>query len=161
MTMKRWFCGLLSVLAMGCNDLTRYSTAAGESWCGSVVDASFIRSGLVSGTRLRLTFDAQLLTTSPGVLWMDPLPDGSQIQAVSLVQPATLQNDPLAFVSFGQGRVRNVILLTRGASHPLTVVVSLMQDGGMQVRVLAPGADESSEVFGLFTMTKQLGTCGF
>jgi len=72
----RHFCAsvialLSSPALLGCNDVTRFSTAADESYCGSIVPGPFVREGFGPGVRMRMSFDADHLGDKPGVISTD------------------------------------------------------------------------------------------
>jgi hypothetical protein len=83
-----------------------------------------------------------------------------------------LAHDSLSTLNFGEGRVRNLLLAaqpTQGA--PAYVIVSLLENESVEVRVLrgAPPTDTEavpknffgSELFGVFPLVRQKGSCGF
>jgi hypothetical protein len=153
---------------LGCSDVTRFSTAADERYCGSIVPGPFVRHGFGPGVRMRMSFNADRLADMPGVMSTD---DG-MLQEAQLRPIPEISNDPLATLQFGDGRTRN-LLLVAGASDGQTafVVVSLMENGTVEVRImrgapLPPGVtakpvQESPELFGVFPLVRQRGTCGF
>jgi hypothetical protein len=168
--------GVVAWAASGCSALDRYSTAAGESLCGSVTSTATFRTGLAAGARMRLTLDASKLDeeASPGTVWThEPavgenpgrtLADGAPLRRI----PA-LENDPLSNPDLGGGRDHTrLFALTPAApsEEPLLAVLSLRSDDGVEVRLLRPGvamaqAPGQAPIFGLFTLAKQAGTCGF
>jgi hypothetical protein len=83
-----------------------------------------------------------------------------------------LWHDPLSTLSFGEGRVKNLIYVaTPSAGNDVFVVVSLMQSGDIEVRLLrgAPSlpVDGSaplppqSNLFAVFGLGRQEGPCSF
>lgn len=163
---------LLALLALsgleGCNDVTRFSTEAGESYCGSVITGPFVRQGFGPGVRMRMSFDADRIDTQPGVLSTD---DGMFTEAPLRVIPQ-LSNDPLSTLQFGEGRTRN-LLVGVGPTDGQTAfaVVSLMENGNVEVRIVrgapppagvtAIPAHEPRTLFGVFPLTRQRSRCGF
>ena len=153
---------------LGCNDVTRFSTDPDESYCGSIIPGPFVRKGFEPGVRMRMTFNADRLADLPGVISTD---DGSLSNAPLRPIPQ-LANDPLSTLQFGEGRQRNLLLVV-GVEDGQTAfaVVSLMDSGDVEVRIvrgapLPPGVtaqpvQESRELFGVFPLARQRGTCGF
>jgi hypothetical protein len=152
----------------GCNDVTRFSTAADESFCGSIVPGPFVRQGFGPGVRMRLTFDADRLSDRPGVISTD---DGLLDRAALRPIPQ-LANDPLSSLQFGEGRMRNLLLGVSPTEGPNAfAVVSLMENGNIEVRVirgapLPPGVtaypvESGTQLFGVFPLARQKGQCGF
>jgi hypothetical protein len=171
----------LAAAGLGCDSVTGFSTAPGESYCGAVTASSTFRTGLAADAQMRLSLDAPALDgeTSPGSVWTVEggadagaagrrLVDGAPLRRVP-----QLDNDPLSMPDLGTGRdhTRLFALSTAPAGEdPLVAVVSLRSDEGVEVRLLRPGLDPASSpppppgrapLFGLFTLYKQAGTCGF
>ncbi len=166
----------LLLLAFGCSDLEQFQTPPGKAFEGVVVgtdDAtgSFIRRGFPAGTILDLTFDpanATRVDPPPGTLTARA-PSGDLIlDKTHLVPSAPLAHDELSQYDFpGGGRVTNYIFYARPSSGPLAgrdpmVFVSLLQDGGAEVRIMGRTSDgcgnEGSapcEFFGLWSLTLQ------
>ena len=159
----------------GCNTLDRYSTAPGESYCGSITSNATFRTGFARSARMRVTLDAVLFDSavSPGSVWTYELPDGATpgrrlVEGMPLRAIPQLENDPLAMPDLGAGRDHTrVFALSASAPEEdaLLAVVSLRSDEGVEVRLLRPGVAAlrpgRGPLFGLFTLGKQAGTCGF
>jgi hypothetical protein len=160
----------VAISAVACQDLGNYSTTATAQYAGCVVPAGFVLSGMSPTAALCLTLDAQNLQTSPGTLTSS---DGRFVSTPLRPIPQ-IWNDPLSTLTFGEGRVKNLIYaatpVTDGqAEGDVMVVVSLMNGGNVEVRLLrgAPplgAADGSSgptapNVFAVFPLTMQSGTC--
>ncbi len=139
------------VLLPACTDLSAYATRPGEAYEGRVRgtrDASFVRRGFPAGTTLRMSFDP-LADRVAGVLRTDDVQCGEPTFAgTELLVVEPLRHDALSLFDFpGEERVRNYLLVARPQRGPLsgrdvTVVVSLLEDGGAQVRVVSgPGHD--------------------
>lgn len=149
----------LAALA-GCKDVSDYSTAADESYCGSVIQGPFVRSGLDPSVQMRLRLDADALATAPGVITTS---DGLLVDAPLLVVPQVF-NDPLSTLQFGEGRRRNLLYtaLPGDGTPALMVVLSLMASGDVEARLLrgpaAPGG--APAVFGVFPLQRRKGACG-
>jgi hypothetical protein len=169
--------GLLFVVlaaACGCRDVSHFSTAPGEAYCGPIVQGEFVRQGFPRSARLRMTFNADLtgqydlpgqITTDDGLLdgvWMRPIPQ--------------LAHDPLSTLNFGEAREENRIFAVdpsdpaRGPT--ILAFLSLLRDGNAEVRLIrgAPPlreattfAGDGSPIFGVFSpLVKQpAGQCGF
>ena len=60
-------CSLLGA----CKDVSRFSTEAGESYCGQIVSAGFVRRGFDDKIRMAMKFDADHLADAPGLLSTD------------------------------------------------------------------------------------------
>lgn len=163
---------LLSALLLGCADNARWSTEPGESWCGSVTAASFVRAGMPEGTRLRLELDAERLQSAPGRLWTTAFDSGERLSAADLRVIPQMLHDPLSTLNFGEGRVKNALAVVdvpsvdpaRQATQ-LMVVVSLLQSGDVEVRLIrgaSPGTATSTNIeqlFGVFHLGREKGDC--
>jgi hypothetical protein len=158
--------------APGCRDLSGFTTSPGESYQGAVVAGDFVRAGIPAGTRLCLTLDADHLQDGPGALSTD---DG-RFHLVPLRPIPQIWNDPLSTLTFGEGRLKNLVYVVRattsfgdGNGDDVFAVVSLMQSGDVEVRLLrsAPpvaGADAGpagGNVFAVFDLSREKGACAF
>jgi hypothetical protein len=167
----------LAAAGVGCPSVDRYTTTPGESYCGAVTANAEFFAGLAPGATMRLTLDAAQLDgdASPGTVWTREDPTGTSpgrrlVDGAPLRRIPTLANDPLAAPDLGSGldHTRVFALTPAPAGEaPLLGVVSLRSDEGVEVRLLRPGLDGvaalsgQGPVFGLFSLTKQAGACGF
>lgn len=145
----------LCPLGLGCKDVSRFSTIAGESYCGQIVGAAFVRRGFDDKVRLSMKLDADHLADAPGTLSTD-----DQLLTNTPMRPIPeLFHDPFSTLNFGEGRDKNLVFAvdptdaTKGPS--VTVVVSLMHAGDAEVRLMrgAPNNDATSPsppLFGVF-----------
>jgi hypothetical protein len=162
---------LAAIVLAGCRDLSRYSTGPGEAYCGNIVERPFIRAGFPPSASVRLTFNADLIESSPGTIT-----DSSGLLLGAPLRPIPqLAHDPLSTLDFGEARDKNLLYVVDPADPArgpaVFVVLSLLQDGDAEVRLLrgaptldgspAPAAD-GDPLFGVFTpLRKQTGSCGF
>ncbi|APR87261.1 hypothetical protein A7982_12610 [Minicystis rosea] len=170
----------LAVIGLGCTELDRYSTAPSESYCGAVTLSSSFRTGLSPRVQMRLQLDAAELDgeISPGVVWTFEAASGEQparrlLDRAPLRRIPKLASDPLAQPDLGEGRDHSRVFAltpTDDDEEPLLAVLSLRSDDGVEVRLLRPGLAGTAAkppppgrrpLFGLFTLYKQIGTCGF
>jgi hypothetical protein len=165
----------LAAAGLGCTSVAGYSTAPDESYCGAVTSVAGFREGIAASARMRLTLDALALDgeASPGSVWTAEDAEGAAparqlLTAAALRRIPALENDPLSVPDLGGGRdLTHLFALTPSPSGeaPLLGVVSLRSDGGVEVRLLQPGvaagAAGQEPIFGLFVLSKQVGTCGF
>jgi hypothetical protein len=177
----RWTFVAASVLGLppgvaACRDLSGFTTGGG-SFEGAVVSADFVRTGVGATTRLCLTLDADHLQDAPGALSTN---DG-RFRAVAMRTIPQIWQDPLSTLTFGEGRVKNLLYIV-GASQPFAdgngddvlAVVSLMQSGNVEVRLLrgAPppegGAADSAappppggNLFAVFALSRQSAPCSY
>ncbi len=140
-----------SVALAGCRDVSSFTTS-GDSFQGNVVDDAFFCAGVDAGTCMCLTLDANHLQDAPGAV---STTDG-RFQMTALRPIPELWRDPLSTLSFGDGRLRNLIYVASsttplydGGGQDVFVVVSLMQSGDVEVRLLAGapslGADAAAQ----------------
>lgn len=155
--------------SLSCADTARFTTKEGESYCGTVTAAAFVRAGVEPGTKMRLVLDAEQLQNAPGKLWTDPLPSGEQFKATQLLPIPQLSNDPLSTLNFGEGRVKNALTVAEMTGSEVLVVLSLLQSGDVEVRLLrgtSPGSVPAGtpagppQLFGVFRLSKENGDCG-
>lgn len=166
---------------LGCRDTSRFSSN-GDRFEGPVVKGSFVRTGLAEDTRLCMTLDTNHLQDAPGAITSS---DG-RFKATPLRPIPQLWHDPLSTLTFGQGRVQNLIYSAtpEGGGGDVMVVISLMESTGIEVRMLrsapaanpvqiateapidggtaqtpAPASPAVDPVFGVFTLKRQPGLC--
>jgi hypothetical protein len=151
-----------------CRDLSGFSTTDGDSYQSKVVSAPFLLSGLQPETSLCLTLDTDHLQDTPGAISTD---DG-MFHKTPLRPIPQIWHDPLSTLSFGEGRLKNLIYVaTPPSGEDVFVVVSLMQSGDIEVRLLrgAPGlpvdagapATTGTNLFALFDLSRQERPCSY
>ncbi len=152
----------------GCSELSRFTTSPGESYCGVVTGASFVRSdALKEGTPMRLDLDVDGLESQPGVLWTGDLAPGEHFSATPLRAIKQLPADPLSTLTFGEGSLKSSIAVADLGHTEVVVVISLLQSGDVAVRLLrgdgqttfADGTPKPPQIFGVFALTKTPGDC--
>ena len=160
-------CLLLPVFSLlACKDVDDYSTKPDESYCGAVVQGPFVRDGFAPEVRLRLTFDAAAISSGPGAVTTD---DGLFTDARLTPIPQVF-HDPLATLSFGEGRKRSMLYALAPTREqggaPVTAVLSLMEGGDVEVRLFRAGdatqtatPSLAASYFGVFPLKRQKGTC--
>lgn len=157
-----WVFALALLGATGCDDLTGYETGPGEVYRGDVVgaeDPPVLRRGFAPDAQLEMTFvpsRATSLAEPPGVLTTS---DGA-LTDVALEPIVPLTHDTLSEYEIpAGGRVRNYIFVIRPTEGPLAgrepmVFVSLMTDGGVEVRVISGGGSQPGDYFGFFRLSR-------
>jgi hypothetical protein len=129
---------LLAVAALaGCTDLSSYSTTSTKQYAGCVVGADFVLAGVSPTTELCMTLDANNLQTTPGTVSST---DG-RFLATPLRPIPQIWSDPLSTFNFGEGRTKNLLYMASpsadaGGGGDITVIVSLMQGGNVELRLL-------------------------
>jgi hypothetical protein len=168
---------LLPLLALplcaGCRDLSSFTTH-GDRFEGVVVAGDFVRAGVDAGTTACVTLDTDHLQDAPGAISTS---DG-RFHTVGLRPIPQIWHDPLSAFSFGEGRLRN-LLYVAAASTPFAdghaddvfVVLSLMQSGDVEVRLLRGAPDLPSDagtpaatpsnVFAVFDLMRAPGPCSY
>jgi hypothetical protein len=164
--------GLAAVLGStclaGCRDLSSFSTTDGDRYENSVVDAGFVLAGISPGTRLCLTIDTDHLQDTPGAISTN---DG-MFEKTPLRPIPQIWHDPLSTLSFGEGRLKNLVYVaTSSAGDDVFTVVSLMESGNIEVRLLRgapslPGdgglpASFGGNLFAVFDLTRKKGPCSY
>lgn len=155
---------MLALAALAaCRDTSRFSTN-GDRFQGPVVQGSFVRAGLPETVQMCLTLDTDHLQDAPGVISTS---DG-RFARVPLRPIPQVWHDPLSTLSFGDGRVQNLMYAAAPSdAQDVVVIVSLMKSDAIEVRLLrgAPGADAGTgappALFGVFTLERQTGPCAF
>ncbi|MFO0588064.1 MAG: hypothetical protein U0441_11015 [Polyangiaceae bacterium] len=165
----------LAIGASGCEDLSRFSTAADESYCGAVTAEAAFRRGFDASAQMRLTLDASKIdgAESPGVLTTREAPAADAevrlLDAAPLRPIPPLAHDLLSRPALGEGRVRTAIYAVTPAdpdAEGLLAALSLRNDGAVEVRLLRAGASDAADapegrrpLFGLFTLHRAPGAC--
>ena len=155
-----------------CTDLSGFTTA-GDSYQGSVVAADFVLAGVATTTSLCLTLDTNHLQDGPGAVWTS---DG-MFNETALRAIPQIWHDPLSTFTFGEGRLKNLMYVSAATTpfpdggSDVFVVLSLMQSGDIEVRLLrgAPSlsadggasSEPSSNIFAVFSLSRQSGPCSF
>ena len=141
-------------LAAACTDLGSFSTSTGECYHGQIVAADFVRAGFETDVTLYLTLDVTALSDGRGSAGVISTSDG-RFYTASISQMEQLAHDSISLFQFPGGRIRNYMahaFATDGA--PASIVISLMEDGKVEVRIVRPagaGDLEYSELFGVFS----------
>ena len=171
--MKRCLGLCLAFLCVSCRDLSSFSTG-GDRYEGAVVAADFVRAGIGPSVNACLTIDTDHLQDGPGSLSTND----ARFHGAPLRPIPQIWHDPLSTLSFGEGRLRNLLYVATasvpfgdGSGDDVFVVVSLMQSGGVEVRLLrgAPGsptdggtaAQSTSNFFAVFDLARAPGPCSY
>jgi hypothetical protein len=169
--------GALFTSAMGCKSVARFSSRDGDHFEGDVVKGSFVRAGVAEDARMCVILDANHLQDSPGTLSTS---DG-RFKGATLRPIPQIWHDPLSTMSFGDGRVQNLVYVATPTApaadaapaadtQDVMVFVSLMDEGGLEVRLVrgapqtdggGPAPGQSTPVFGVFTLDRRDGACAF
>jgi hypothetical protein len=160
-----------ALLIASCRDVSEFDTRSGDHFGGALVAGSFVRSGVADGTRMCLTLDTTRLQDGPGALTTS---DG-RFRGAPLRPIPQLWHDPISTLSFGDGRRQNLVYAVLpvedgGAGVDVMAIVSLMQSGAIEVRLLRGAPREGAEdaaapasgpapVFAVFTLDRQRGGC--
>jgi len=167
-------------LAVGCRDTATRFSNKGDHYEGDVVKGSFVRAGVADDVRMCVTFDVDRLQDAPGTVTTT---DG-RFRATPLRPIPQIWHDPLSTLSFGDGRLQNLVYVATPGAPPTTdagtaqpgdsqdvfVFVSLMDEGGLEVRLVrgAPQSDAGAAaagatppMFGVFALARREGTCSF
>jgi hypothetical protein len=161
----------LALGAVGCRSVSRFSSKDGDHFEGDVVKGSFVRAGVAEDARMCVVLDASHLQDSPGTLSTS---DG-RFKGTALRPIPQIWHDPLSTMSFGDGRVQNLVYVATpaapaGDTQDVMVFLSLMDEGGIEVRLVrgapqvdgGPGAPaQASPMFGIFTLDRRDGACAF
>jgi hypothetical protein len=171
----------LALAGLGCRDLSRFDTEGTQAYCGSMVSSplfqeGFLPAGVPPRLGMSLTLDADSLSSRPGELSTDdadrglcsedgrPLIDRAPLRAIE-----ELSHDALSSLEFGDGREYNFFAWVDSTCQgTLLAVVSLMNDGKVEVRLLKPAAlpppdapPDRKPGFALFTLERENDGCGY
>jgi len=156
----------LFAFSLGCNDVGRFSNS-GDHYGGPIVAGGDVLQGFDAGTGLCLVLDANHLQDRPGTISTND----NRFANTPLRPIPAIWHDPLSSLSFGEGRVQNLVYVVTPLADAdgfgdVYAVVSLMQSGSVEVRLFrgAPplGGDPSPDnLFGVFPLTRETGQCSF
>jgi hypothetical protein len=166
-----------SVASAGCEDFDRFSTDSNEAYCGAITLGSAFRAGLSPRVQMRVHLDADKLDApeSPGRLSTyeaptEDIPARRLLEEASLRPIPPLAHDPLSHFEMGDGRERNAVFAVTPrdpTAAGLLAFLSLRTDQSIEVRLLRPGTgvagegDDRKLIFGLFSLVRREGSCGF
>ncbi len=150
----------LCIPAVGCEDLSSFSTAPNEVYRGDIIQPEEVRKGFGRFSRLELTLDMAKIDESPGTMTVvsrDELGGEEIIFDAALLAPiSSLKYDALSGIDFPTGRLKNYILVATVSSARFSgaeaiIVLSLMSNGSVEVRIIS-GRDS---LFGIFSLKKE------
>lgn len=161
------------LLVAGCREASRFSSR-GDRFEGGIVKGSFVRSGVGEDAKMCLTLDTDRLQDAPGTISTS---DG-RFRRTPLRPIPQIWHDPLSTLSFGDGRVQNLVYAAsplvndagEAEAQDVIVIVSLMQSERVEVRLLrgapqidagAPAPGTASALFGVFNLDREPGPCAF
>jgi hypothetical protein len=159
------------VACVGCRDISSFSTGSGH-YEGAVINASFVLAGVAPTTTMCLTLDTDRLQESPGLLSTND----QRFRNAPLRSIPQVWHDPLSTLSFGDGRIRNLLYVATtegapdGGGQDVVVVISLMQAGDVEVRLIegaprlaADGGPAAApgNLFAVFDLVRSKGPCSF
>lgn len=169
----------IACAALSCTDLDHFSTNQTDAYCGAITVGGSFRTGLSPRVQMRLRLDASKLDGSEIAGTISTFEIVSAEQQRRLLTDAPLRrlpamaNDPLSRPDFGDGRIRNWIFAVSPVdpeAESMITVLSLRADDSVEVRLLRPGKAPQGEetvpegrrpLFGIFSLSRQVGTCGF
>jgi hypothetical protein len=160
----------LSVLP-ACENVDKFDTKGEAAYCGSIIDAQFIRTledkgGFGHDARMRLQLDTAHLNSAPGRITTDDMGCGDSptlSDAQIRVQPE-MKHDSLYLMTFEDGQVQNIVgwvdVKCRGS---VLVILSLLKTDRVDVRLLEPKdlVSTDNDVFSVFQLTRNESGCGF
>jgi hypothetical protein len=149
------------VLFTACTSVGDYTTAPGECYRGSIIDADYIISEtLPAGTELVMTLDADALGS--GEVGTAISTTNLLFSRAPVIQMGELSHDSLSLFQFPSGRVINYLAYAAPTGGPqATVVVSLMENEQVEVRLMRPDQDPDdgvdTSIFGVFRLVREKG----
>lgn len=158
----------LAALGVACTDVSRFDTGKDDAYCGTIVDATFVRQGFSRQIQAELQIDTHALNTKPGTLTThrddEPCDGNPLFSGVALQAPVKLESDPLSQLQFGDDRELNFMSWVAPAcGATFLAVVSLMQDNSVELRLLrspTQPSDPETGALGVFTLERNKRGCG-
>lgn len=175
---------LLASSTLGCRSLDRFDTQRGEAYCGSLVGRVHISTGFDDARwdgkddqpTLGLTLSTGELFKPNGVPAIVTTNDsafGPCAPNMPLFKQAKVRTiekalgDRLSAMQLGEDHDEDVVtIIDSSCSGSMVAILSLIQNGDIELRLLRPAANSSSaaldaERFGLFVLKKSKKGCGF
>jgi hypothetical protein len=170
----------VAMAGLGCTDLDHFSTSAGESYCGKITAGEAFRAGFGPRAQVRLKLDAAALDgPGPAGSLSTFEPDEPDTAAQRLLAEAELrriggmESDVISRLDLGEGRLKNRVFAvtpTDPDAEAALAILSLRSDDTVEVRLVRAGREPASgapvpdgrrPLFGVFSLTRQVGACGF
>lgn len=152
MLTKILFVVTVALSLTACTDTNEYTTSPGECYHGKIKSSDFIRSGFKSDVKLWMTLDVDSLAQGIAGNTKLTTSDGAFMDAPVLQMPQ-LQHDSLSLFSFPGGQVRSYLGYAKPSEGlPATVVISLMEHGDVEVRLMRPDLDDDDDDHSLFAV---------
>lgn len=160
--------GCVALVCGACSDVSRFDTGKDDAYCGTIVNATFVREGFTRLIQAELQIDTAALHTQPARLTShrDDTPcDGSPLfDDAPLRPPIKLESDPLSQLQFGDDREVNWMSWVQSScDETYLAVVSLMHDDSVELRLLrSPSVptDPETGALGVFTLERNKRGCG-
>jgi hypothetical protein len=162
----------VALVSTGCKNLDKFDTAQGQAYCGELVSEKYGSEGFEYWTKqneplkLAFTLDTSHLEDVPGKLRSNdagfgpctPLPlfDDAPLRVIQ-----TARGDRLANIRLGDDHEEEVLVYVDSTcSGSMFAILSLVQDGSTELRLLRPAPDIRGPVadlprFGVFTLNKR------
>ncbi len=170
-------CLLFAAVLPSCDRLDQFALGDDESFCGQITLGSATRLGLSPRVQMRLRWDVDRVDLGqvPGSLsTFDAGQEEDQqrlLEDANLRPIAPLAGDPMSQLDLGDGRDRTFVYAVspnEPNAESLMAFVSLRSDDAIEVRLIRPGRPDAEDpprgqapIFGLFTLTRQNGDCGY
>ena len=150
--------GILCMAGFACDSMSDYSTKSDTCYTGSIIDADFVRLGAFeAGVKMKMSLDVSALAEGNRTGAVITTDDGLFVGA-PVKQMLELTRDSLSLLHFPGGRNRNYLAYAPDKDgHVANVVISLMENGDVEVRIFRPTADQSGALFGVFRLVHKEG----
>ncbi len=156
------------IVGAGCSDVSRFDTGRDDAYCGTIVNATFVREGFSRLIQAELQIDTAALNTAPGRLTSHrddaPCEGKAMFENAPLRPPIKLESDALSQLQFGDDRETNWMSWVQSScDETYLAVVSLMHDSSVELRLLrSPSvpSDPETGALGVFILERNKRGCG-
>lgn len=144
---------LFCMVGTACDSISDYSTKENTCYAGSIIDADFVRLGAFdAGVKMKMSLDVDALAkgnrTGAVITTDDGLFSDSPVK-----QMLELTRDSLSLLYFPGGRNRNYLAYAPDKDgNVANVVISLMENGDVEVRIFRATVDQANALFGVFRL---------
>lgn len=161
---------LTAAALASCKTIDTFDTGTDDAYCGRITGAPFVREDFDRQLQLQLRLRIAGLNSVPGDLTTDdsdigPCAPKALFSRAALRAPKKLESDDLSAFSFDDGSLTNFMAwVDSTCDGTYLAVVSLMQDNGVEVRLLRGALDSAGQEtgpFGVFDLQRAVGGCGF
>ncbi len=171
---------VIGLALLGCTNLDRFETRAGEEYCGGLESVGFGSSGMAAddassrALQLGLTLDISKVASRPGVLRSNDHLTGlcakrATFEKVPLRVIEPLLSDRLSTIQIAEDHEQEIFSwVDSSCLGTMVAIVSLLKNNDVEVRLMRPAPEPTASTaasarpgYGVFLLRKQPKACSF